>query len=41
MEPSTRDYLAKHVELSFNKEEKKAWDLINFIAKYEEKFKYA
>ncbi|XP_011500198.1 PREDICTED: spatacsin [Ceratosolen solmsi marchali] len=37
-EPSLRDYMAKHVELSFNAEERKAWDIINFVAKYEEQF---
>lgn len=39
-EPELRVYLAKHVETSFSKEEKEAWDIFNLVANYEEKFKY-
>ncbi|XP_001601258.1 spatacsin [Nasonia vitripennis] len=37
-EPALRDYLARHVESSFNAEEREAWNMINLIAKYEETF---
>lgn len=37
-EPALRDYLATHVESSFNAEEREAWNMVNLIAKYEGKF---